>query len=166
VKNHNILLNTCCAPCATVALEQLSGEHEFTIYFWGNNIHPQEEYKKRLDAVLILSPDAIIAPYEQIQPKTCEQCFETRLRVSAEFAKQNGFDYFATTLSTSPHKPAELINQTGEKIAKEYNIKYLPTNFKKNDGFSRSVAISKQLGLYRQNYCGCEQSSQRKPDIK
>ena len=158
MEKPKLLLSACCAPCATVALEQLSGEYDVTLYFWGNNIYPKEEYQKRLESILILSPNAIIVPYHQIQPETCEQCFKMRLRDTAEYAKHNGFEYFATTLTTSPHKPAELINQIGANIAEDSGVKYLPTNFKKNNGFARSVTLSKQLGLYRQNYCGCQRS--------
>jgi len=151
----NLLLSACCAPCATVAIEELSKDYNVTVFFWGSNIHPEEEYKRRLDAVLQLCPTAVIIPYQPFQPKTCEQCFETRLRATAEFADARGFDYFATSLTTSPHKDAELINQIGAKVSG----KYLPTDFKKNDGFNRSVALSKQLGLYRQRYCGCQKNN-------
>lgn len=162
MKKENLLLSTCCAPCATVALERLEEEYNVTPYFWGSNIHPHEEYKKRLDAVLALSPNAIIAEYQPIQPATCEDCFETRLRISAEYARRNGFPIFATTLTTSPHKPVDRINQIGMAVAAEYNLEYLPTDFKKKNGFSRSVEISKSLGLYRQNFCGCERSRKQK----
>lgn len=162
MKNTSILLNTCCAPCATIAIEKLSVDNNVTLHFWGSNIHPQQEYKKRLEAIRALDSNAIIAKYDPIQPESCTQCFETRLRATAEYAKEFGFDIFATTLTTSPHKPAELINQIGEKVAAEYGVKYLPTNFKKNNGFTRSVMLSKQLGLYRQNYCGCTRSLSKK----
>lgn len=162
MKNASILLSTCCAPCATVASEKLSGNYDVTLYFWGNNIHPQQEYEKRLQAIFILDPNAIIAAYDPAQSESCTQCFEARLRATAEYALKFGYGIFATTLTTSPHKPAELINRIGEKIAAEYGIKYLPTNFKKNNGFTRSVVLSKQLGLYRQNYCGCTRSLLKK----
>lgn len=158
MKNSSVLLNICCAPCATVAVERLSEDYKVETYFWGSNIYPYDEYKKRLESVLALDPKAIIVPYNQIQPESCEQCFEMRLRASAEYAKANCFDFFATALTTSPHKPAELINQIGQKIGEEYGIKYLPSNLKKNNGFQRSVTLSKQLGLYRQKYCGCQRS--------
>jgi len=154
MKKSNFLLYVCCAPCATVAIERLSSEYNVTVFFWGNNIHPWEEYNRRLEAVLKLSPDAVIAPYKPIQPTSCEQCFELRLRATAEYAKAHGFERLATSLTTSPHKDAELINKIGTQIS----AKYLPTDFKKNDGFMRSVALSKRLGLYRQKYCGCQTS--------
>lgn len=158
MEKPKLLLSACCAPCATVALEQLSAEYNVTMFFWGNNIHPQQEYQKRLESVLILDPKSIIIPYDPMQPEVCEQCFEIRFRATAAYAKNNGFECFAATLTTSPHKPAELINHMGARIAEEYGIKYLPTNFKKNNGFQRSVILSKQLGLYRQKYCGCQRS--------
>ena len=160
-----LLLSACCAPCATVAIEELSKTHSVTVFFWGNNIHPEQEYKKRLEALVILTKSEangknlrcplIIADYQPIQPTSCEQCFEMRLNATAEYADKHGYDYFATTLTTSPHKDAELINKIGNRIS----AKYLPTDFKKNDGFNRSVVLSKQLGLYRQKYCGCQKTS-------
>jgi len=153
-----LLLSACCAPCATVAIEQLSKNYNVTIHFWGNNIHPIGEYEKRREAVVILSNaknlSLITDAYKPTQPDSCEQCFELRLRTTADFINNHNFDFFATSLTTSPHKDAGSINQIGAAISE----KYLPTNFKKNDGFARSVTLSKQLGLYRQNYCGCHRS--------
>jgi len=154
MEKPNLLLSICCAPCATVAIEELSKEYNVTVFFWGNNIHPEDEYRKRLDAVLKLDPTAVVIPYQPFSPKSCQRCFETRLRVSAEYTKMFGFDFFATSLTTSPHKDADLINKIGAMIAGNY----LPTDFKKNDGFNRSVELSKQLGLYRQNFCGCQRN--------
>jgi hypothetical protein len=151
MKKPTLLLSACCAPCATVALERLRADYDVAVFFWGNNIHPRGEYQLRQDAVLKLCPDAIIVEYQQIQPETCEQCFELRLRATAQYAIAQSFDFFATSLTTSPHKPAEVINRIGASIS----LKYIPTDFKKNDGFSRSVQLSNSLGLYRQNYCGC-----------
>jgi len=156
MEKPNLLLSICCAPCATVAIEELSKSYDVTVFFWGNNIHPEEEYRKRLDAVLTLCPTAIIVPYQPFQPKSCERCFETRLQVSAEYMDLFGFDFFATSLTTSPHKDAALINRIGVKISD----KYLPTDLKKNDGFNRSVELSKQLRLYRQRYCGCQKTAE------
>jgi predicted adenine nucleotide alpha hydrolase (AANH) superfamily ATPase len=158
MKKQSILLNVCCAPCATVAVGELSKNYQLTVYFWGNNIHPEEEYKRRLSSVVILSEaknlrcPLIIADYKPLQPKSCEECFELRLRATEEYAKAHGFDFFATSLTTSPHKDADLVNKIGAKISPNY----IPTDFKKNDGFNRSIALSKQLGLYRQKYCGCQ----------
>ena len=149
-----LLLSTCCGPCATVALERLAKEYDVTVFFWGNNIHPREEYERRLEAVLKLAPNAIVAEYKPLQPTSCKQCFEMRLKATADL----NFDYFATTLTTSPHKDAKLINQIGAQYKG-----YVPTDFKKNNGFARSVILSKQLGLYRQNYCGCERSRHQSP---
>jgi len=152
MKKPNLLLSICCAPCATVAVEELSKNYNTKVLFWGNNIHPEQEYRNRLDAVLKLAPTAIILPYQPFQPTSCEQCFETRLQATCEYADKHGLNYFATSLTTSPHKDATLINNIGTKISKNY----IPTDFKKNDGFNRSVALSKQLGLFRQKYCGCQ----------
>ena len=150
-----ILLSVCCAPCATVAIEELSKEFEVTLHFWGNNLDTAQEYQKRLNAVNQLAQSLgltmIVEKYKPIQPEDCSQCFELRLSATAGL----GFPYFATALTTSPHKDADVINTIGSRFDG-----YVATNFKKNNGFTRSVELSKKQGLYRQNYCGCNRSLQ------
>ena len=153
MRKSSLLLAVCCGPCATVAVERLSPDYNVTLFFWGNNLHPAEEFEKRREAVLKLGKRTIIADYKPMQPESCEHCFAMRLRAASEYAHANGFEYFATSLTTSPHKDARLINKLGSDFPG-----YIPTDFKKDNGFARSVELSKQLGLYRQNYCGCARS--------
>jgi predicted adenine nucleotide alpha hydrolase (AANH) superfamily ATPase len=177
MKNGKIklLLSACCGCCSTVALERLLPEYDITILFYGNNLDTADEFSRRLDALTAVNnyfnggKPIILIDYchndfiretadllkEREGGKRCEKCFELRLKATAETAKRHGFELFATTLTTSPHKNAELINKIGGDIAAEYGIKYLPTDFKQNGGFNRSVQLSKELGIYRQNYCGC-----------
>ncbi|HEY8542254.1 MAG TPA: epoxyqueuosine reductase QueH [Pseudothermotoga sp.] len=169
-----ILLHVCCAPDATTAVERLHEEgYEPILFFFNPNIQPEEEYEKRLEATvklanlwnlnLIVEKQDKILWEQQIKgledlPEgsfRCVKCIEYRLRSTAEYAKKNGFHIFSTTLTTSPKKNSKLILQIGETIAEELKIEYLHKDFKKKNGFLRSVELSKKLGLYRQNYCGC-----------
>jgi len=169
-----VLLHVCCAPDATVAVERLHEEgYEPVLYFCNPNIQPESEYIKRQQATvqlsnlwnlhLILEEPDIDSWNKQIRglesmPEgslRCAKCIEFRLRLTAEYAKKNGFQIFSTTLTASPKKNAKLIFEIGENIAREYKIDYLHRDFKKKNGFSRSVELSRELGLYRQNYCGC-----------
>ena len=165
-----LLLAACCGPCSTTAIERLFPEYEITVLFWGNNLDTADEYERRLHALQTVNTalnggrPMIIAPYEHIdlgnptEPEggaRCEKCFTLRLSAAAKTAVQNGFELFATTLTTSPHKNADVINAIGERIANKHKIKYLPTDFKQNGGFTRSVELSKRLHIYRQKYCGC-----------
>jgi len=139
---QKVLIAACCAPCATVALEQYP---DAVVHFWGNNLDTEQEYNKRKEQFKM---EIIAEPYNPIEVKDCVECFTLRLKHSARFGLP-----FVTSLTTSPHKDAELINKIGSKFEN-----YIPSNFKKNDGFAKSVQLSKGLGLYRQNYCGCHKS--------
>ena len=168
-----LLLHICCAPDQTVAVERTLDEYDVTGFFSNSCIEPDGEYRRRLDNSKYLAeiqdieiledeyfPNSFldIARGMEKQPergKRCRKCIEYRMRRTAEKAKQAGFDIFATTLTVSPHKDADHINMYGEDLAWEFDIEYLPANFKKLDGFKRSVELSKKLGVYRQNYCGC-----------
>ena len=169
-----ILLHVCCGPCATHSIIELEKESfEVTLFFSNSNIHPEEEYETRLNSLKKYAKDVnvplVIDNYAveewlkltkgfESNPEggeRCKICIESRLTKTANYAKAHGFEWFTTTLSISPHKNATLINQLGIKIAKEFGIKFLPKNFKKENGFKKSVLISKDHGLYRQNYCGC-----------
>ncbi len=170
-----ILLHVCCAPDATHSLKVLQEKYNFEIYmyFYNPNIQPREEYKKRYDSFLKLSKQWDI-PYIEAEynPEDwfkitelykdepeggarCFLCYKNNLFYTAKKAKELGIKYFSTTLTISPHKNADIINSIGEEVAKLFGITYVPENFKKNDGFKKSIEYSKELGLYRQNYCGC-----------
>ncbi len=168
-----ILLHICCAPDATTAYKRLSVEHEVVGYFFNPNVQPLQEYEKRKKAVEILSKawnfKVIYPPYEPEKwfkvvrglenlsegGMRCRACIAYRLRQTALEAKKLGFDSFTTSLTTSPHKDVNFINDIGEKIAKNVGLKYFTSIFRKKDGFLESVRYSKELNLYRQNYCGC-----------
>ncbi|MHA1378903.1 MAG: epoxyqueuosine reductase QueH [Candidatus Helarchaeota archaeon] len=169
-----LLLHVCCGPCAIIAIERLTTIYDVVLYFSNSNIFPQEEYQKRLDStkkVAELYKKKImednydqkewldkISGYED-EPehgKRCAICIDYRLERTAYFARQNKFDAFATTLTTGPQKNAKLINIVGNKLSKKYSIEYIESNFKKRNGFKRTVEVSKKHGLYRQNYCGCK----------
>ena len=172
-----LLLHSCCGPCSTYVLSYLSNYFEITVYFYNPNIMPQDEYHLRLKAqkealskLTFRHPVSLVeakydpqefisiaAGYED-EPergKRCQKCMDLRLKKSAEYAAQNGFDYFCTTLSVSPHKDVGLLNELSFKYAQEYRIQTIPADFKKKNGFLESIRLSKEIGLYRQDYCGC-----------
>lgn len=176
-----ILLQSCCAPCSTAVIERLVSDYEITILYYNPNIYPEEEYLKRkaeeLKYIEIFNnknPENQIkfldSDYEseKFYEKTkgfenereggarCAICFRLRLEKTASIAKEEGFDVFGTTLTVSPHKNAELINAIGLELQKEYDVEFLVSNFKKQNGYKRSVELAKENDLYRQNYCGCE----------
>ncbi len=173
-----LLLHSCCAPCTSGVLPQIEG-YDITLLFYNPNLDTIEEYNKRLDALYDYidkySKDSstkykvIAVPYEHSEfvdkikgmedlpegGKRCEVCIDIRLTYTAKYAKDNGYDIFASTLSVSPHKNHELINNIGESLEKALGIEYMPSNFKKNNGFLMSIQNSKKYGIYRQRYCGC-----------
>ena len=173
----SLLLHSCCAPCSSYVLEYLSQFFNITVLYYNPNISPKDEYLYRLqeekrlisemkfkNLVKILDCDYnadeffTVAKGLEKEPeggKRCEKCFDLRLDFTAKTAKENKFDYFATTLTISPLKNANLINQIGESLAEKYNVKYLSSDFKKKEGYKRSITLSKEYNLYRQNYCGC-----------
>lgn len=173
---EKLLLHSCCGPCSSGVLDRVTKDYDVTVYFYNPNIYPEAEYEKRaktqreyLDqmGVTYVIADYVPDDYENMikgledQPEggnRCLKCFELRLRKTAEFALNHGFDCFTTTLSVSPHKDYIAINKIGKQIEAEYGIKYLEENFKKQDGYLRSIQNSKKYGLYRQNYCGCKYS--------
>jgi len=190
-ENNNIpglLLHSCCAPCSTYVLEYLSKYFSITVFFYNPNIHPEEEYQKRLNEqrkLISILPtvnkvDFIEGEYEpdvffnvirglENEPegkKRCLKCFELRLMKVAQKAKELNFPYFTTTLTVSPHKNASLINEIGQTLSKTYSINFLCSDFKKKNGFKRSVILSQQYGLYRQNYCGCIFSNRKENKIR
>ncbi|MBM2837429.1 MAG: hypothetical protein HW415_54 [Deltaproteobacteria bacterium] len=168
-----MLLHTCCAPCSTHVLELLREVFDLTLYFYDPNIHPREEYEMRRDemkgyaekssAAFVEGPYDVERWFELTKgheadkegSERCFLCYKVRLRESARFASENGFEYFGTVLSISPHKRADKINEIGLSLAEEYGISYLEADFKKKEGFKRSIVLSREHGLYRQDYCGC-----------
>ena len=172
-----LLLHACCAPCSSYCLEYLSQHFSITVLFYNPNISPAEEYQKRVDEIRRLISElpaknkiSLIEgrylPEEfynsvkglELEPeggKRCPVCFELRLREAALTAKKLGFDYFTTTLSISPLKDAEKLNDIGKMLSDEYGVAYLYSVFKKKNGYKRSIELSREYNLYRQNFCGC-----------
>ena len=169
-----LLLHSCCGPCSSHVLEYLTRYFEVCLSYYNPNIQPREEYELRLEnqlKVLERIPGVTLAPcgydggaYDEAvrglenEPEggaRCTECFALRLDFAARAAKRLGCDYFATTLTVSPHKDAQRINAIGEALAGKYGVKWLPADFKKRDGYKRSIELSREFGLYRQNYCGC-----------
>ena len=168
-----ILLHTCCAPCAShCAWELLDQGHDVTLFFSNANLAPQDEWQRRLDAVQILAHDYAIPllldepshaewlsqvatgfEQEPERGKRCERCFRFSLARSYEAVQTKGFDAFTTSLTVSPHKSSALIFQVGRTLSEQ---RFLAMDFKKQNGFKHSLALSEKLGLYRQSYCGCE----------
>ena len=172
-----LLLHACCAPCSSYCLEYLSQHFSITVLFYNPNISPAEEYQKRVDEIRRLIselpaknkisliegrylPEEFYSSVKglELEPeggKRCPVCFELRLREAALTAKKLGFDYFTTTLSISPLKDAEKLNDIGKMLSDEYGVAYLYSDFKKKNGYKRSIELSREYNLYRQNFCGC-----------
>ena len=188
-----LLLHACCCPCSSHCLEVLSQHNfEITIFFYNPNIDEKEEYIKRYEELIRFTKEADFASNVKIidggyQPdiffdmakglenlpergKRCYLCYEMRLKKTFEYAKDNGYDYFSTTLSISPYKNAEWLNEIGKRLEEENsrssdikdNVKFLYSDFKKKNGYKRSIELSEEYNLYRQNYCGCIFSKQER----
>jgi len=175
-----LLLDVCCGPCSTHVINELIKDYDITLFFTNSNISPKEEYDKRLNAArnvaeithLNLIEDKydhqswldFIKGYED-EPekgKRCALCFKFRFNRTAKYARDNGYNAFTTTLTVSPFKDHKLINEIGNEVAKKYDIAFIESNFKKNDGFKKSKDLSIKHDLYAQNYCGCEFSKRKK----
>ena len=168
-----LLLHSCCAPCSSSVLEKLAEHFEVTVFYYNPNIYPEEEYEIRKNEqkrflkekqIPFIEGDYIPKNYysaikglenEQEGGKRCYKCYEMRMEKTAKKAKDEGFEYFCTTLSVSPHKNSEYVNKIGKELSEKYNIKFLFSDFKKRNGFLRSTQISKEYNFYRQKYCGC-----------
>ncbi len=168
-----LLMHSCCAPCSSYVMEYLSSHFDMTMFFYNPNISSAEEYEKRrkeLSRLVEHYPVKLeLGDYEPSRfydavkgmeklpegGERCFVCYELRMREAAKMASVNGYDYFTTTLSISPHKNAQKINEIGEKLAVEYGVGHLPSDFKKRNGYKRSIELSKEYELYRQDYCGC-----------
>ena len=173
----SLLLHSCCAPCSSYCLEYLSTYFEITVFYYNPNIYPEEEYRTRVAEqqrfILSLPAKHPISfregayDTERFYTMTkgledcpeggerCFRCYELRLREAAEAAERYGMDYFTTTLSISPLKNAAKLNEIGASLEAEYGVRYLYSDFKKKNGYKRSVELSEQYGMYRQYYCGC-----------
>ena len=173
----SLLLHSCCAPCSSYVLEYLSRFFRITVFYYNPNIYPEEEFYKRckeqerfIDLLPSSNPIDFIGSehmserfysavkgLEHIREggERCFLCYELRLREAAQLAKEGGFDFFTTTLTISPLKNAQKLNEIGQQLAEEYGVAYLLSDFKKKGGYQRSIELSKEHGLYRQDYCGC-----------
>lgn len=173
----SLLLHSCCAPCSSYVLETLCNNFNITVYYYNPNIEPFDEFKRRADEqkrfiqfaggshnIKFVEETYDHEEFEKItkglegEPEggaRCFECYKLRLKKSAIYAKENGFDFFTTTLSVSPYKNAAKLNEIGGILATEYGIPYLFSDFKKNEGYKRSIELSREYELYRQEYCGC-----------
>lgn len=173
----SLLLHSCCAPCSSYVLSYLNRYFNITVFYYNPNITNREEYlKRKQEQIRLISElpaenkiniiDADYNPEKFFEitkgledcregGERCFKCYELRLKATAEAAKENDFDYFCTTLTISPLKNAQKINEIGHMLGDEYGISFLPSDFKKKDGFKKSIEFSRIYNLYRQNYCGC-----------
>lgn len=178
-----LLMHSCCAPCSSYCLSYLAEYFSITVFYYNPNISPEEEYQKRVQEQLRLikeipAKNPIAFAEGKYNPECfyemakgmeeipeggvrCFACYEMRQREAAVYAKEHGFDYFTTTLSVSPHKNAQKLNEIGLRLAEECKVPYLVSDFKKKGGYLKSIEYSKEYQLYRQNYCGCEFSRQQ-----
>ncbi|MBC6721219.1 epoxyqueuosine reductase QueH [Treponema socranskii] len=183
----SLLLHACCAPCSSYVIEYLASYFDISIYYYNPNIHPRQEYERRLhelesflprfppalenrvrliranydvrefeDAVRITENPELASEAER--GERCRRCYELRIKHAYEYAREHSFDWFTTTLSISPFKDADKINDIGEKLEASGGPRFLTGDFKKRNGFKRSLEISKEYGMYRQEYCGCKYS--------
>ncbi|MCD8180854.1 MAG: epoxyqueuosine reductase QueH [Firmicutes bacterium] len=172
-----LLLHSCCAPCSSYVLEYLSEYFDITILYYNPNISPEREFTKRVNEMRrLISEMPLKRPVRFIEGKydcerfydmargleslreggeRCFKCYRLRLEETAKAAQNGGFDYFTTTLSISPHKNAQALNEIGGELSEKYGVRYLFSDFKKRNGYKRSCELSEKYGLYRQNYCGC-----------
>lgn len=172
-----LLIHSCCAPCSSYVLEYLSNYFEITVLYYNPNIYPEDEYFKReaeqeLFINKLPTKNKVTFMNAEFEPKQfydavkgfeqcaeggdrCRICFNLRLERAAQTAKENNFDFFATTLSISPLKSSDVLNKIGEQVAEKYGVRHLPSDFKKKNGYKRSVELSKEYEIYRQDYCGC-----------
>ncbi|MBR4231462.1 MAG: epoxyqueuosine reductase QueH [Bacilli bacterium] len=175
-----ILLHSCCGPCSTECITRLTKYFDITVLYYNPNIEPQEEYEKRkqeqirfikafkpINKLDFMDCDYDNASFERMteglekEPeggKRCHKCYELRLKKTANIAKEKGYDFFGTTLTVSPYKNSQIINEIGEIVSKNVGVEFLYSDFKKEDGYKKSIELSKEYSLYRQNYCGCHYS--------
>lgn len=184
----SLLLHSCCAPCSSYCLEYLSSYFKITVLYYNPNLYPAEEYDRRvgeqrkLVAALAAKhpislveikadPDEFYTAVKGLEHikeggERCFACFRLRLEKAAQYAKENGFDFFTTTLTISPLKNAQKLNEIGEQAGEKFGVRHLPSDFKKKNGYLRSTELSKLYGLYRQDYCGCVFSKREREEAK
>ena len=184
INGETLLLHSCCAPCSSYVLEYLSNYFKITVFYYNPNISPEEEYIKRKEEqkrfiknlktkykVEYIEDSYDNDKFLEISKglerdieggNRCFKCYNLRLEKTARLAKEKRFDYFATTLTVSPYKNSNKLNEIGESLQDKYNVKYLFSDFKKKNGYKRSIELSREYNLYRQDYCGCEFSKQNK----
>lgn len=171
-----LLLHSCCAPCSSYVLEYLSKHFDITVLYYNPNIYPEKEFFFRENEqerfINEVYPNDVKFMREEYNPdefytavkgfegikeggERCFKCYLLRLEKTAQIAKENNFDFFTTTLSISPYKNAEKLNEIGEALSEKYGVKYLVSDFKKKNGYKRSTELSKEYNIYRQDYCGC-----------
>lgn len=172
-----LLLHSCCAPCSSYCMEYLTEHFDITIFYYNPNISPEEEYRRRVEEQKrLIGEMPLKSPVSFIEGEyvprdffnitkgkendteggeRCFLCYRLRLEKTARLAYENKFDYFTTTLSISPHKNSEKLNEISSQLSEIYNVKNLPSDFKKKGGYKRSIELSKEYDLYRQDYCGC-----------
>ena len=174
-KKPRLLLQVCCGPCSTEVIERLREHFDMDLYFYNPMIYPRTELDKRAENLKIVAdkakfegeliiPENDMSDFREVAKKrkddkefgpSCYDCYELRLDETARLAKEKGYDYFTTSLSISPYKNAQWLNEIGEKLEEKYGINYLYADFKKKNGYKRSIELSKEYGIYRQDYCGC-----------
>jgi len=184
IDGETLLLHSCCAPCSSYVIDLLSNYFKITVYYYNPNISPYDEYKKRVEEQIRFinelntkyKVDFIEGDYEhegflsvteglenELEGgKRCFVCYNQRLEKTALMARENNFDYFCTTLTVSPYKNSQKLNEIGKSLEEKYGVKYLLSDFKKNDGYKKSIELSKEYNLYRQDYCGCKYSKNLK----
>ena len=179
----DLLLHACCAPCSSAVLERIANHFKISIFYYNPNITDKEEYQKRIEEikklitlihpkypVKLIEGDYVPEKFMEMakglenepeRGKRCYKCYEMRLEETAKIAEKLGFQVFATTLTLSPHKNSNWINEIGETLNNKYNTTYLYSDFKKKEGYKRSIILSKEYNLYRQDYCGCIYSKRK-----
>ncbi len=184
---ESLLLQSCCGPCSSYVLEVLAKHFKVTVLYYNPNVYPEQEYFKRLEEQIKIinsmpfENEVKLMPCEYNEEEflsaskglenereggaRCKECFILRLEETARLAKENGFDFFTTTLSVSPHKNAPLLNRIGQELQEKYDVKFLFADFKKKEGYKRSIQLSKEYDLYRQEYCGCRFSLNQQKGI-
>ena len=179
-KGERLLLHSCCAPCSSACLQRLKEHFSVTVFYYNPNIDLDEEYQKRKAEQLrflqqtgwadILDCDHDKQAFERLvqgyenepeRGKRCALCYRLRLEKTAQAAKENGFEWFCTTLTVSPYKNADWLNEIGQELGDRYGLNYLLSDFKKQGGYLRSTELSAQYGLYRQDFCGCKYSQKK-----
>lgn len=187
-RTPRLFLHSCCAPCSSYVLEYLSRYFEITVFFYNPNISPAEEYEKRVEEIRRMIGEMEFAhPVELVEGEydpqvffqmakgmehipeggeRCFGCYRLRMEEAARLAKESSYDYFTTTLSISPLKNAQKINEIGEELSQIYQVPHLPSDFKKKNGYKRSIELSGKYGLYRQDYCGCVFSKREREENK